>query len=247
MTETSILPGAEPSSDAGIDMVPPSPAAEEPDGDNNRRRLLILGAIAGVIVLAAAAYLLLHKSSSTPTAAPVAATVVVQPPGHHKSTGKGSNAKGSGKQQLPKEAKNAPVDPFKPLVTPVVQTNGGPASTTTVSASPSTAPTTATSPVATPTPTPTSTSTTPTGTGKGLGTPLWIQLTKTSGQSATFKVGYAKHKFRRFIVDAPSKGSNAGTVFGKVFALLGVKNQEATLQIGDGAPFELGPGISHVV
>jgi hypothetical protein len=110
---------------------------------------------------------------------------------------------------------------------------------------PSTAPTTGTgtSPVTTPT-TPT---TTTTGTGKTSGGPQWIQLMSVHGQDATFNVGYAHHKFRRFTVSAPKAGSTTGTVFDKIFALIGVQSGEATVQIGDGTPFDLETGISHTV
>jgi hypothetical protein len=243
MTETSILSGAAPSTDAGIDMVPPGTGSDESEG-GNRRRLLILGAIAGVIVLAAAAYMLLHKSSSTPTAAPpVPSTTVV----HHAAPPKTPKGKGHGGKStsLPKKANHATVrDPFLALVTAPVQTTGGAASTTTVTAP--TAPTTGTTPVVTPT-TGTTTTTPTKGGGKTAGAPLWIQLTRTHGQAATFKVGYAHHKFRLFDVQAPTPTSNSGTVFDKVFALIGVQNGQATLQIGDATPFDLSEGLSHVV
>jgi hypothetical protein len=241
MTETSILPGAAPSTDAGLDMVPPGPPSDEPEG-GNRRRLLILGAIAGVIVLAAAAYMLLHKSSSSPTvASPVTSTGVVhhatpkapKPPNRKGHAGKGTS--------LPKKAKHQTVrDPFEALVTLPVQTTGGATSTTTVPA-----PTTSTG--TTPVVTPPTTGTTTKGSGKTAGGPQWIQLTGTHGQTAIFKVGYAHHKFRLFDVDAPKPSSNTGTVFDKIFALIGVQNGQATLQIGDATPFDLTMGVAHVV
>jgi hypothetical protein len=244
MSETSILPGAVPSTDDGIDMVPPSTGGDEPEG-GDRRRLLILGAVAGVIVLAAAAYLLLHKgSSSTPTAgSPVPSTVVVNSPPASTTQGKGPASKPT---SLPKVAKHATVrDPFQALVAPPVQTTGAPKSTTTVSAAPTAPTTTGTAPVVTP---PTATTpTTPPPSGTATGTPLWIQLTRTHGQTATFKVGYAHHQFRIFNVQAPKPTATSGTVFGKVFALIGVQNGEATLQIGDATPFDLTEGVSHVV
>jgi hypothetical protein len=252
MTETSILPGAVPSSDAGIDMVPPGPGGDESEGGGaNRRRLLILGTIAGIIVLAAAAYLLLHKSpSSTPAASSQAVPSVVQtavPPTTPKAPkGKTSGAKPT---SLPKVAKHATIrDPFAALVNPPVQTNGAPASTTTVSAAPSapaTAPPVVIAPTAPTTPAPPVTS--PPPTNPAAGNPLSIQLTKTHGQFATFKVVYAHHKFRLFNVQAPKPTSNTGTIFGKVFSLIGVQNGDATLQIGDATPFDLTKGVSHTV
>jgi hypothetical protein len=245
MTETSILPGAVPSPD-DIDQMPPGPGGDETEDGGSRRRLLILGAIAGVIVLAAAAYLLLHKSpSSSPTAASlVPSTTVVQ------STAPSTAPKG-GKAatkpvSLPKVAKPAsPRDPFQALVNVPVTTQGAPVSKTTVSAGPTSAPTTV--PVTVQTTAPTTVVTTPPTTAPAAGQPLSIQLMKTHGQFATFKVVYGHHKFRMFNVQAPKPTSNTGTIFGKVFSLIGVQNNEATLQIGDGTPFDLSEGVSHAV
>jgi hypothetical protein len=248
MTETSILPGAVPTSDAGMDAEPPNHGGDESEG-GNRRRLLILGAIAGVIVLAAAAYMLLHKSpSSTSTVGSVTPSVVQSAaPPNHPGSPKG-NKPGGKPSSLPRVAHHSNVrDPFKALVNPPVQTTGAPVSKTTVSAAPSVAPTApvvvaTTPPVVVTTPP----STQPT-TGPAAGTPLSIQLMNTHGQSATFKVVYAHHKFRLFNVQAPKPTSNTGTIFGKVFALIGVQNGDATVQIGDGTPFDLSKGVSHVV
>jgi hypothetical protein len=245
MTETPIISGDAPPTDSGVGMLPPSDDGDQADG-GNRRRLLIIGAIAGAVILAAAAYLLLHKSSSsTPTSGAVPRGVVVV---HHTPPVKAHAAAKSVKKTkvtVVKVAKGPTVtDPFAPLVTPPVTTTGGAASSTTVTApttAPSTAPSTGTQPVTTPT----SGTTTTTGTGKTSGGPLWIQLTSASGQTAHFKVGYAHHKFRNFTVQAPKATSDQGTVFAKVFALISVQNGEATIQIGDGAPFILTTGISH--
>jgi hypothetical protein len=248
MTETSILPGAVPASDEGIDMAPPSQGGDETDG-GSRRRLLILGAIAGIIVLAAAAYLLLHKSSSTtPTAASPVPTVVQSgaPPRVGGHAGHKAGKAGSKPVPLPKVAKHSTVrDPFQALVNPPVQTTGAPASTTTVSAPPTTAPTSGTTPVVVaPTPTPT-TGTTPPPAPPASGSPLSIQLLRTHGQFATFKVVYSHHKFRLFNVQAPKPNSSTGTIFGKEFALIGIQDGDATVQIGDGTPFDLTKGVSH--
>ncbi|HEX3824350.1 MAG TPA: hypothetical protein VHV79_07790 [Mycobacteriales bacterium] len=227
-----------------MDTPPPASGGDESAG-GSRRRLLILGAVAGIIVLAAAAYLLLHKGSSSPTASPVPTVVQTAP-----AAGGGSKAKTTGHKptSLPKVAKHtSPRDPFQALVNPPVQTSGAPASSTTVSAAPSvsTAPSTGSSPVVVTSPsTPV---TAPPAPPPASGTPLSIQLTRTHGQFATFKVVYSHHKFRMFNVQAPKPTSNTGTIFGKVFALIGVQDGEATVQIGDGTPFDLTKGVSHVV
>jgi hypothetical protein len=251
MSETSILPGAGNPTDAGIGAEPPDSDVEDTDG-GSRRRLMILGAIAGVIVLAAVAYLLLHKSSPATVATPVPPTAVqsTAPKAHSgsKATHKGSPS------TLPKVAKQAAVrDPFTPLVVAPIATGDAPASSTKVtnptgtSTPPATTVTTTggTNPV-TVQPQPTASSTT-TGNGHTAGSPQWIQLMKVHGQTATFDVGYAHHKFRRFIVSAPKADSAQGTVFDKIFALIGVQNGEATVQIGDATPFDLETGISHTV
>jgi hypothetical protein len=255
MTETSILPGAAPSTDSGIDMVPPGTGADESEGGSNRRRLLILGAVAGLIVLAAAGYLLLHKSSPSTkvlTPPPTSTTVpqhASQPSGTKQSTPKGKANSGK-PTSLPKVAKHASVrDPFVPLVIAPVATSGGASSTTTVTAptgtTPVTQPTTGTTPVTQPTTG--TTTTTPGNGGKTAGSPLWIQLMRTHGRRAIFKVGYAHHKFRRYSVQAPTATSERGTVFDKVFALIGIQNGQVTLQIGDATPFDLTRGIAHNV
>lgn len=249
MTETPILPGGATATDAGVGMLPNDTDVDSSDSaGDGRRRLVILGAIAGVIVLAAAAYLLMHKgSSSTPTAGAVPKGVVhAAPPAKthktvvvHKSVHKGTH-KGTA---VPKVAK-APVarDPFAALVTAPVATNGSPESSTTVTA-PTTAPT---QPATTPTqPAPTNNGG-GSSSGKSAATPLWIQLTRAGTGTATFKVGYAHHKFRVFTVQAPKASSDQGTVFAKVFALISVQDGQATVQIGDAAPFILTTGVSHV-
>ena len=78
-------------------------------------------------------------------------------------------------------------------------------------------------------------------------TPTYIQLTRRlrAATQATFRVGYPHHKFKRFVVDAPTARSDNGTVFDTEFALLSVKDGNATVQVGDGAPFQLTTGISR--
>ncbi|HTW19059.1 MAG TPA: hypothetical protein VME70_02475 [Mycobacteriales bacterium] len=239
MTESTTMPPAGAATDEGVGMLPVQPDGDGPEG-GNRRRLLILGGAAGVIVLAAAAFLLLHKGgSSTPTAAVVPhATVSAQASSQPSSTGK--THKG-GTTTLPKVNKHpAARDPFIPLITAPVDTGGSPVSQSTVPASsPSSTPSSGTSPSPNP-------SSSHSGGGtKAAGGPLWIELTGTKGQTAKFKVGYAHHKFREYTVQAPGPSSDQGTVFDKIFALISVQNGEATVQIGDAAPFVLTTGVAH--
>jgi hypothetical protein len=232
MTETSILPISSDNAEPPLGSQPPEDGGA--DGAN-RRKLLIVGGVVGAVIVAAAAFLLLHGGSSSP--APAAAVV---PHGHfsapaapaaHKSTHKAKTT------TLPKKAKaDAGRNPFIPLYTAPVTGGTAAGPTTTVSSAPTTG--TGTTPVTNPTPAPTS--------NNGLGNPTYIQLLSTKGTSeATFRVGYAHHKFKRYDVDAPSSSSNTGTVFGSVFALLSVKDGIATVQVGDGAPFQLTTGISR--
>jgi hypothetical protein len=272
MSETSILPGAAPSTDSGIDMVPPGTGFDETEG-GDRRRIVILGGVVGAVVIAAAAFLFLHKGSSTDSNATFTPHSTSAPgtpthTGGKPSVGKPSGSKGHpgnhhpgnhhpGKPAtLPKKAKNATVrDPFEALVQPPVATSGNAESTTTVNAPGGGTDTThgdgtTTTPVTQPTEPvtqPTQPTTTTTGGGKTVGAPLWIQLTKVNSDKATFKVGYAHHKFRRFVVQAPKSSAQRGTVFDKIFALIGIQNGQVTIQIGDDTPFDLTKGVSHVV
>ena len=80
------------------------------------------------------------------------------------------------------------------------------------------------------------------------GAPLWVELLSVQGtRSATFDVGYAHHKFRRFKVIAPSPTSARGTVFDGEFALLGIQGDTVTIQVGDDTPFDLTPKVAHSV
>jgi hypothetical protein len=245
MTETPIMSGGATATDDGVGMLPSQSDGDGGEGGANRRRLLIIGTVAGIIILAAAAYLLLHKSSSTTTATVVPRGVVKAAPVKPKAVTKTPTHKAAS-TTLPKVAKH-PVarDPFLALVTAPVTTGGTAASSSTVGA-PTTTPTTGTTTGTQPIVTPTTGTTTTTGTGKTAGGPLWIQLISANGTTAHFKVGYAHSKFRNFTVQAPKATSDQATIFAKIFALIAVQNGEATVQIGDGAPFILTQGISHV-
>jgi hypothetical protein len=241
MTETSIFPV---SSD---NAAPPGDHHDSEDGSPagaNRRKLFIVGGVAGVVVLAVAAFMLLHGGSSSAT--PAAAVV---PHGHVKpavSAPPKAGGHAAGKTvKLPKKSKvQAGRNPFTPLITAPVTGGSAAGSTTTVTA-PSAGPT---APVSgsTPTPTPTPTQTTPTS--GPLGTPVYLQLLSSKGtRSADFRIGYHHHKFKQVDVQAPAAGASSATVFGNDFALLSVKGGVATVQIGDGAPFELTVGVARQI
>ncbi|MDQ1696839.1 MAG: hypothetical protein QOJ03_2192, partial [Frankiaceae bacterium] len=76
----------------------------------------------------------------------------------------------------------------------------------------------------------------------------WVELVSVKGtSSATFVVGYSNGKKSRTVqyshVAAPT--SSLGTTFGGVFALLSVQDGTATVQLGDGTPFDLAPGFGN--
>ncbi len=235
MTETSLIPDGATATDDGVGGM--LPAQHDPDSGEggNRRRLLILGAVAGVIVLAAAAYLLLHKGSSSAPSAVVPHGVVSSAPANHPSPAK-TTKKHGGTKTLPKANKHQLArDPFIPLIVAPAETNGSSSTGTGTGTTPTTSPSTGATP--TPTPTPTNSG----GTGSSAG-PHWIQLLSANGQTAVFKVGYGNHKFRKYTVVAPKASSHQGTIFAKVFALISVQKNEATVQFGDDAPFILTKG-----
>jgi hypothetical protein len=239
MTETSILPVASDSSQ------PPNGDYDGAEDDGaagaNRRKLFIAGGVAGAAVLVVAAFMLLHGGSAASSAGTGAvAKGTVKAPIVAASPHGGSSGSGTKTTRLPKKGKvQAGRDPFAALYTAPVTTGTAVGATTTVGSTPTPVPT---APVAGPTPAPTPT-TPPAG---PLGNPTYIQLLSTKGShSATFRVGYRHHKFKQFIVSAPSAGASSGTVFALDFALISVKSQIATIQIGDGPPFQLSPGVAR--
>jgi hypothetical protein len=244
MTENSIF-GTSPD-----DSQPPNGDHEDPDDGGaagaNRRKLFIAGGVAGVAVLAIAAFMLLHGGSSTSNTAATGAV----PHGTVKTPAVAASAPssaGTKKTRLPKKGKvQAGRDPFAALYTAPVTTGTAVGTTTTVGSTPAPDPTTSapvTGPTSTPVPVPTSPTVGP------LGAPTYVQLLSTKGtQSATFRVGYAHHKFKQFAVEAPAADSSTGTVFANDFALIKVKSGHiATVQIGDGPPFDLGEGVARQV
>jgi hypothetical protein len=234
MTETSILPVT---SDEGQ---PPSYDSQPPDEDGaagaNRRKLLMAGGVVGAVVIAAAAFFLLHGGgSTTPTA-----TVVPHGTPRASAPPTKTHTTGGKVTTLPKKAKaQVGRNPFVPLfVAPSAATGTAVGSTTTVTA-PTPVSTSPTAPVTTPPVAPVTTAP-----PSGLGSPTFLQLLSTDGaKSATFKVGYSHHRFKKYVVMAPTGSTSSGTVFDTEFALLGIQDGQATVQIGDGTPFDLSKGV----
>jgi hypothetical protein len=251
MSETSIFPGVGTPTDQGIGMVPPDGDGDE-TGGAGRRRVMIIGAIVGVVLVVIVAYLLLHKSSSTPaTATPPVSSLTSSAP---TTTGGGAGQTHTkAHTKVPKLAKQPAVrDPFTALITQPVAGAANPVSTSNVTAPPapstsqSAAPTTvsSTAPVVVISTPPVTTSSAPTITP---GVPQWIQLMSVHGNTATFDVGYANHKFRRFAVAAPKPTATTGTAFDKEFELIGITAGTPTVQVGDGTPFDMKTGVSYPV
>ncbi|MDQ1745799.1 MAG: hypothetical protein QOD07_62 [Frankiaceae bacterium] len=214
---------------------PPAPILpagfdDEDGGSDNRRKLMMAGAAAGVLVLVVVAFFLLKGGGSSPSADSF--TV----PQHHHAAKTATGAPGStAAVTLPKIVTDAGgTDPFKPLYAPPPPKPAAPAQS-------ATAPTTPTVPVSGPTG-----GTTPPVAAAYA--PVWIGLVSVDGtKSATFVVGYSNGKSLRTTsyknVVAPT--SSLRTDFGNVFSLLSIQDGEATVQFGDGSPFDLLPGASH--
>jgi hypothetical protein len=232
---------------------PPAPLLpagyDEGGEDGNRRKLAIVGAIVGVVVLLVAALFLLKGGSSSPSSsAPV--------PSGKAAGAKATGTTGTGAAhqpiKLPKSfTGNLGRDPFKVLyVAPVAAAAGkgtGTSSTgttgTTGKPSPGTSGSTG------------STGSTGSKGGSGSGSgpqasfaPVWIELVGVKGtKSATFVVGYSNGKRSTTKpfggVLAPTQSLR--TQFGGVFALLSIQDGTATVQFGDGTPFDLAPGFGN--
>ncbi|HWB65318.1 MAG TPA: hypothetical protein VG708_00635 [Mycobacteriales bacterium] len=237
MSETSLLPPfGQPA------VAPPGGAAaapEEPEHQpgNHRRFLLIAAVVVAVVVLATVGYLLLHHGS-TPASQPVPSAVPT-----HQPQSSGPAAQHAVQPTAPRLHKHAAAtarNPFQPLVLPP-QTSSG----TTTAGSTTTTGTTGT----TTTGTPPVTGTVPSVTRSPIsGPPKWVQLLGVSGsKSATFDLGYSRHRIRWATVKPPAAGATKGTVFGKVLSLVAIHHGSVVLQVGDAAPFTLTTGVAHVV
>jgi hypothetical protein len=237
MTETSILPIT------SGDSVPPSsydPGHDDGDSSGNRRKLLIVGGVVGAAIVLVAAFLLLHGGSSTSGAAATVPHGTFTGAASPAASGSGTGTT-TGTTTLPKKGKAAVGrNPFTPLyVAPTAAAvTGGTAVGGTTTAAPTPA-ASGSAPATNPTPTPTQTSP-----SSGLGTPTYLQLISVDGtKSATFKVGYAHHKFKKYVVEAPSASSTTGTVFDTEFALIGIQGSVTTVQVGDATPITLAMGL----
>jgi hypothetical protein len=192
-----------------------------------------VGVALGVLVLAVVAFFLL-KSGGSPAASD-SFTAPVHHPAKAAPAGRAPAA-----VTLPKVV-TAPVgkDPFKPLYVAPKPVDSAPAQSATTTA-PATSTTTTTVPAGT------SSGTTAPATASYA--PVWIELVSVNGtKSATFVVGYSNGKSLRTTtyksVLAPT--NSLRTDFGSVFSLLSIQDGEATVQFGDGSPFDLLPGASH--
>jgi hypothetical protein len=243
MSDISILPTA---ADAGAPPAGPGPDFGDEPTDDRRRLLIIGGAIAAVLILLVA-YLLLRggggSSDDTLSAVPRGTPNAASSPAAGRAGGgsdgdaKAGAASSSGKagDALPKKStRRLARDPFKPLVVDV-ETGGATGSGTAVGGS-------------------SGPGSVPTGSSGGaapdatVGPPLAVRLVDVLGHTvAVFDVTYAHHKVLRFQVEAPPPTSAKGTVFAQDFALLGIQNKQATIQIGDGTPFDMKKGTSHPV
>ena len=215
---------------------PPAPILppgfdDEDGGNDNRRNLLIVGAVLGVLVLGVVAFFLL-KSGGSSTSSDSSFVV----PHHSAKSAPATHSGSAPAVKLPKVV-NAPAgkDPFKPLYVAPPPKAAAPAK--------------AAAPVTT------TTTTVPAGSSSGSTAPatasyapVWIELASVNGtKSATFIVGYSNGKSLKTStysnVAAPT--NSLRTDFGNVFSLLSIQDGEATVQFGDGSPFDLSPGASH--
>ena len=223
------------------------PLDDEAVDSTDRRKLAVVGAAVAVVVVLIAAFFLMKGGNSADNAA-VPPHVV--PPAASTGTQTGVAAKPAKAVHLPKTyAGVVGRDPFKALYVPPAAKadNGNGAEGTTTTAPVPTGGTTV--PTGT-TGTTTSPTTTTTGADAGLGpnyVPVWVELVRVSGtQSATFVVGYTNGKRSRTVtysqIAAPT---GVRTVFASVFSLLSIQNGTATVQVGDGTPFDLTRGFSN--
>src|SRR4051794_1532180 len=221
------------------------PTAFDEGGDEgNRRKLAVVGAALGVVVLLVAAFFLLKGGSGDTETGPVPAASHPAP-GAGTDTSAGSTAGTAHKPiALPKPFKgNIGRDPFVPLaqVASKSDTASQPSTVTKVDAS---TPTTNTPPstggVTVPVAPGSSTGGTTTVAGDSTA-PLWVELDSISKKGATFRIMYADRVAIVYQhVTVPKSGGQ--TVFGQLFALLGVHNGTATVKYGDGTPFTVKPG-----
>jgi hypothetical protein len=222
---------------------PPAPVlpdSYDDEGDGgNRRKLAVVGALVGVVVLLVVAFFMM-KGGSDPAVGSL--------PPQHPPVGSAPGGHAAKPVTLPKPFKGAVGrDPFKALYNPPAPqapTSGVTGGTTvpTVGGTGTDTGTTGGNPFPT---------TGGTGTGNGPAAsfaPVWVELVAVKGtKSATFVVGYSNGKKAKTVqyahVAAPS--DSLRTTFAGVFALLSVQDGTATVQFGDGTPFDLAPGFGN--
>jgi hypothetical protein len=215
---------------------PPAPILpagfdDEDGGNDNRRKLMIAGAAVGVLVLVIVAFFLLKGGGSSPSADSFAV------PTHHHAAKTATPPGSTAAVTLPKVVTDAGgKDPFKPLYVAPVPKQAAPAQSATAPTTPTAVPAGSTG------------GTTTVAAPPAAYAPVWIGLVSVDGtKSATFVVGYSNGKSLRTTsyknVVAPT--SSLRTDFGNVFSLLSIQDGEATVQFGDGSPFDLLPGASH--
>jgi hypothetical protein len=220
---------------------------EETAEDGNRKKLLAVGAAVGVLVLLVAAFFLMKGGGSDETFAPIKR-------GTPATTTDGKGTTADKPVTLPKTYKGAVGrDPFEPRYTePVAPTAPDTTGTTDVPGTPISV---VNPPVVSVPPTTTGGEPTTT-TGGGTTTepslagyaPVWVGLVNVHGtQSATFVVGYSNGKRTKTVRfdDIAAPTDNLRSTFGKVFALLSIQDGTATLQFGDGEPFDLKAGYAN--
>jgi hypothetical protein len=235
MTERTVPFGATAVAEPPAPMLPTGFDDEGDDG--SRRKLAVVGAIAGVVILLIVAFFMLKGGGATP-AGPI--------PGAHAPTGTtGGTGHAAKPVQLPKHYKAAVGrDPFKALyVAPAPKADTTGSTGTTVPTVGGTGTSTGTG----------TTGSTGTGTGTSTGpaanfAPVWVELVQVKGsKSASFVVGYSNGKRSKTVafsnVLAPT--NSLRTTFASVFALLSVQDGTATVQFGDGTPFDLAPGFGN--
>jgi hypothetical protein len=232
MSDTSILPTSDAdSAPVGVSV----PDFDDDSGDDRRRLMLIGGGVVLVLVIVVAFLMLRGGGSSSDDLGAVPRGTphsVASPAGGSDDHGNARADSDTAGSTLPKKSKRGLArDPFKALVRDehTTTTGSGSSGVTTPAGSSSSA-----EPPAG-------------GDDVAAGTPVAVRVVSVTASSAVFDVTYAKHQVFRFEVPAPEPGSIKGTVFAKVFSLLGIQGHEVTLQVGDDTPIDLKKGASHSV
>lgn len=219
-----------------------SPELDDTAGDDNRRKLAAVAAAVGVLVLLVVAFFLLKGGGSNNAAGPVAPHIV-PPVAGSTTTATTAHQPAATKPVKLLKSFSGPIgrDPFKPLYTQPTQA-AAPTGTTANPAG------------GTVTSTPGSTVGGSTGTTPPVVAvpasfaPVWVELVSVKGtRSASFIVGYSngKHSKTMPFADVVAPTHSLRTTFASVFALLSIQDHTATVQFGDGRPFDLATGFGN--